>query len=118
MYKIGYKIIDVSKGFPRYLFKGLKGDRTIKQDIPLHAEIKQVNDGGSTYTSGFHVLPNNIKLIKKYASKFKKKTGRALIKIHYKNYRPKPTKGSLAILANTMILKSKDIPDAILLENL
>jgi hypothetical protein len=117
-YKTGYKIIDISKGFPRYLFKGLDGTRTIKQNTPLHAEIKQVNDGGVTYTSGFHVLPEDLGLIKKYVSKFKKKKGRAVIKVRYKNHRPKPTKGSLAILANTMILRSKDVPGAIPLESL
>ncbi len=112
-YKTGYKIIDISKGFPRYLFKGLGGSRTIKQNVPLHAEVKRVNDGGASYMSGFHVLPLDLKLAKKYASRFRRKKGRALIKVRYKDYRQKPTAGSLALLAQTIIVRSADVPNAI-----
>jgi hypothetical protein len=117
-YKIGWKIIDVSKGYPKFLFKGLGGSRTIELDKPLHAEIKTVHDNGVPYVSGFHVIPYDIATAKKYVTRFKNTKGRVLVRVHYRKARKKPTHNSLSLLAEVIKIDARDIKHAIPLDDL
>jgi hypothetical protein len=117
---IGYKIIEITDGKPFFMFCGFHGSRKLEVDTWLEAEKKMVKDGTSKtdYLSGFHVIAKDIEQMRKYATRFKNKVGKYVVEVEYHTFDKKPTKGSLALLADFMMVPKKSLETAIPLEEL
>ena len=89
--KVGWKIIEVSNGAPKFMFCGLDGSRALRLNQWLHAEKKMVKDGTSktVYESGFHIVPE-MDLLKKYILRFKNLDNKVVVQCLYQDARPKP----------------------------
>jgi len=113
---IGWKIIELVDK-PRFMFCGLNGSRDIPLNQWLHAEHKTVSDGrGTEYESGFHVIPRDLKSLQDYAKRFKNFDGKVVVQVVYQDAAPKPTKNSLALLADRILLWATDLETAMPLE--
>jgi hypothetical protein len=116
MYHIyhGTKIIEIVDGTPKFMFCGLNGSRTLTLNRWLHAEEKLVKDGrGTEYLSGFHILNGDIEEAKQYIKRFKNLENKFLVSVCYEHGRRKPTKGSLAVLAKSLLILDEYVKDAI-----
>jgi hypothetical protein len=74
--------MDYEDGHLKTLFHGIGGSRTVKQWVPIHADIKfKVKDGTSksTYTSGWHVLETKAQAVA-YLHKFKNLDKKVIVK--------------------------------------
>jgi len=67
-----FKIIEIKNNQFKTLFHGLNGSRKLPIEKWIMADLKTVNDGGTSYLSGWHVIPNLIDC-QKYLKKFKNK---------------------------------------------
>ena len=111
---VGWKIIEYSDGKPKFMFCGLHGSRDIEVNRWLHAENKTVTDGtGTEYLSGFHVLPRDLELMRKYALRFKNFENKVVVQVVYQDAKPKPTKNSPALLAGRILLWEEDLHTAV-----
>jgi hypothetical protein len=54
-----YRILQIRNGHPTTLFHGVDGSRTLPVGQWIQAEVEEVFDGsgGTTYQSGFHLMP-------------------------------------------------------------
>lgn len=88
--KIWYKIVDCEAGVYKTLFHGVKGNRKLKFNTWLEADIKEVSDGSSstTYMSGWHVLPT-YEECKEYLKRFKHIENKRIVKCHVSEIWPK-----------------------------
>lgn len=79
-----YKIVDIDKGNIKALFHGTGGTRTLTRGVWMKADIRNnVRDGnGTTYTSGWHIMPDYETTVKYFDSRFKNKDNRKIIVCH------------------------------------
>lgn len=100
-----YKIFEVHpSGLPRALFYGMEGTKLFEFGKTYAAEIKTVSENKRfPYTSGIHCVLHE-ELMPKYLKRFSAKRLPLLvvIEIHVWNVKQKPTKNSLAFLAEKM----------------
>ena len=83
-----YKIVDLIDGNVRTLFHGLHGNKTLPVGKWLQAVMKPVSDGGTIYTSGWHIVPSLEECIG-YLNRFKNTEPKAVVLCKAKNVWPK-----------------------------
>lgn len=117
---LGWKIIEVtSDGTPKFMFCGLQGSRSLPTNRWLHAEKRPVKDGrGTEYESGFHVIPRDIDMLRKYCKRFTNLEDKRVVQVVYQEAHAKPTKGSLALLADRILIWKEDIHNGIPLSDI
>ena len=83
-----YKIVDIVDGKVKTLFHGLNGSKVLPLGTWLQAEMKPVSDGGTIYTSGWHIIPSLEECIQ-YLEKFQNKDPKGVVLCRAKNVWPK-----------------------------
>ena len=102
MSNLYYKIVDSnSKGTLFTLFHGVGGSKRLDIGTEYVADKKMVDDGGTKYLSGFHVLPT-LDECEKYLKRFKHVVYKKIVACECTGLRPKEHSPSNVLLADTM----------------
>lgn len=99
---IYYRIVEVDKeGDYKTLFHGINKTRKLPIGRWIRADLKMVDDGGTKYLSGFHVLKNR-KDCAQYLSRFTANRHLKIVPCLCQNLRPKEHSNSPVFLAEYM----------------
>ena len=103
-----YKIFQVRGGRPTTLFHGVDGSRTLPLGEWIEAEVEEVHDGsgGTTYQSGFHVIPKRPQAID-YLRQFEKERPLVICKVDAEDIWPKVHSNSPVELARHMRIRPR-----------
>ena len=100
-----YKIVELDgKGNIKTLFHGLNGSRILTEGAWLEADIKPVQDGGSTvYMSGWHIVPSRQECLD-YLEFFKHKHNKTIVRCRARNIWPKSHSRHNVYLAEQILI--------------
>jgi hypothetical protein len=98
-----YKIVEFDKKTNKLkaLFHGIQGSRIFEPGVEYIADKKIVDDGGTKYLSGFHVLPT-LAECEKYLLRFKRVINKKIVACECTGMRPKAHSPSNVLLADTL----------------
>jgi len=99
-----FRIVEVQNGLIKTLFHGINGSRIIPRGKWIKAEKKLVDDGGTKYISGFHVLKSRA-TCQKYLKTFKLTKTKRIVPVLAKGLRPKSHSRHPVFLASEMYLQ-------------
>lgn len=102
-----YKIFDIRDNNPCTLFHGINKSKKLPLNKWIKANVKIVDDGGTKYLSGFHVLKDKQKAIK-YLNRFTNISCKTIVEVECKNIRKKQHSPHDVYLAEYMRINDKD----------
>jgi hypothetical protein len=98
-----FKIFEIRRGAPTFLYHRLAGRREIPLDTWLAAEVKWAKEGSSPYYwTAFHVYPS-LAAVAAWRHRTRRTADRVVVEVTVRQVTKKPTRGE-AYLAREMVV--------------